>query len=201
VTVTFVGSTNGKRDPAKVLAKVVSGKGVGIAVPVVLADADLLTLGNGPLFISARQADVAGNQSSMMSIQARLDNAAPTVVSAVAPATKRYVPGNVLRFTVTFSESVLVRGQPFLVLTFDGGVTRRAAYASGSGSRSLVFQYRLQVGDSAQNGPTMTPFVSLAGGAIGDTAGNSAILSFSPPRLTGVVIGGVAVRAAAFVRL
>ena len=53
--------------------------------------------------------------------------------------------------TVTFSERVIVSGLPELELEFGGG-KRRAAYHSGSGTRSLVFRYELTEGDIDTDG-------------------------------------------------
>jgi len=122
---------------------------------------------------------------------ASFDTIAPAVTAVAAPAAKTYRPGDVVRFTVTFSENVTVRGTPFIQLTLAGQVGRRATYVSGSGTRTAVFEYRVQAGDTAPRGPTMATTIGLAGGAITDAAGNPAVLAIKPPVLTGVVIAPV----------
>jgi hypothetical protein len=77
VVVSFVGTTNGVPDNAKIVTKVVSGQGAAVQVPVTLADADLAVLGDGPVFARAVQADQAGNQGPATTVQFVLDTVAP----------------------------------------------------------------------------------------------------------------------------
>ena len=73
-------------------------------------------------------------------------------VSSASP-TGVYGLGDTIRVLVAFSDAVNVTGTPMLELGTDtaGGENRTAAYASGTGTRSLAFDYTVQAGDRADN--------------------------------------------------
>jgi hypothetical protein len=197
ISVAFVGTTKGVADPAKVFFKEVTGRGAGIQVPVALSGADVARLGEGLVRVNVVQVDTAGNGGGLASTTLVIDTVRPvaTGVSLIRPPT--VLAGAVIRFAVTFSENVFVKGKPFIGLTLDGGVSRRAEYVSGSGTKTLVFQYRIQSGDRAAKGPAMASSISPGGGSIADSAGNAAVLAIKPPSLAALVIQPA--RAAAFV--
>jgi hypothetical protein len=63
-----------------------------------------------------------------------------------------------------------------------GDATRRAVYASGSGTTTLVFRYQVQAGDKALTGiiyPSSS--IVLEGATIRDAADNAASLTFTLP--------------------
>ena len=67
---------------------------------------------------------------------------------------------------LTLSEPVAVQGQPYLELLI-GDDTRPAAYHSGSGSRQLLFHYRVQAGDYDADGIALPRnALKLGGGSI-----------------------------------
>ena len=67
---------------------------------------------------------------------------------------------------LTLSEPVAVQGQPYLELLI-GNDARPAAYHSGSGSRQLLFQYRVQTGDYDADGIAIPRnALKLGGGSI-----------------------------------
>lgn len=76
----------------------------------------------------------------------------------------------VVTITVAFSEPVIAKQPPALVLTV-GEATRDAPYVSGSGSSQLVFQYTVQSGDIDTDGFDIHELV-LTG--VSDLAGNPA---------------------------
>lgn len=117
-----------------------------------------------------------------------IDTIAPRITAISYPGTGSYGPGAVLRFVVTFSEQVTVNGTPTIPLTLDRNVAATAAFVSGSGGSSLVFEYVVRPGDTAARGPRVARAIALAGGAIRDAAGNAAALQFRLPKMTGVVI-------------
>ena len=90
---------------------------------------------------------------------------------AEAPTTGAATVGEVIDFTLTFSEAVTVTGKPTLTLN-DNGV---ATYAGGSGSNTLTFDYTVSANDSAVPELTATA-VNLNGGTI-QTSGNNALLA------------------------
>ena len=73
------------------------------------------------------------------------------ITSTPASATPGYAEGETIRVRVDFGESVSVTGMPSLVLDI-AGAARRAAYASGSGTNYLNFEYTVQTGDFDSNG-------------------------------------------------
>ena len=74
--------------------------------------------------------------------------------SAPADAMAGYAAGETITVRVTFTESVNVTGTPFVYLNI-GGVVRKAAYASGSGTAALEFAYRVQAADFDSNGVSL----------------------------------------------
>jgi ELWxxDGT repeat protein len=140
--------------------------------------------------------DTAGNSVSLSFTDTtlpnvKLDGVAPTITSVTGPAAGTYIVGQHLNFTVVFSEAVNVTGTPRLVLTI-GSTTRFATYVSGSGSASLLFRYTVQVGDLDSDGIAVASPIDLNGGTIKDTNGNDAVLSFTAPDTSGVLVDGVA---------
>jgi hypothetical protein len=120
-----------------------------------------------------------------------VDGVAPTITSVSGPTAGTYIVGQNLDFTVVFSEAVAVTGTPRLELTI-GSATRYATYVSGSGSANLVFRYTVQAGDLDSDGIAVASPIDLNGGTIKDTNGNNAVLTFTPPNTSGVLVDGVA---------
>jgi hypothetical protein len=82
---------------------------------------------------------------------------------------------------VTFTESVTVTGIPQIQLE-TGSVDRQATYSSGSGTTSLTFNYAVQAGDmSADLDYVSSSSLTLNGGTINDSVGNTATLTLPAP--------------------
>ncbi|RLS51773.1 MAG: hypothetical protein DWH87_00005, partial [Planctomycetota bacterium] len=140
--------------------------------------------------VEVRQTDQAGNVSPSTLFSFTLDNVAPSITGITLPSAGTYKAGDTLTFRVTFSENVFVSPfsgppalrpnmTPFIELAF-GAVKRRASYESGSGTKTLVFSYKIQAGDKAPGGIGLSSLVSLSvGNWITDQAGNNARLSFA----------------------
>jgi hypothetical protein len=94
---------------------------------------------------------------------------------------------------VQFSEAVAVTGTPRLQLTI-GSATRYATYVSGAAPARalLVFRYTVQSGDLDSDGIAVASPIDLNGGTIKDVPGNDAVLTFTPPDTSGVLVDGVA---------
>lgn len=92
-------------------------------------------------------------------------------------------------FTVTMSEVVDVTGVPRIVVDV-GGVTRYANYTAGTGTNTLTFTYSVQSGDVDANGVVLSSPVQLNGGTIKNIHGNDAILTYTVPNTTGVIVNG-----------
>ncbi len=107
------------------------------------------------------------------------DAVAPTVTGvrvagAASGANGVFIAGDRIEVTVEFHEPVTVTGTPRLALAV-GAAARQADYASGSGTRSLLFRYAVAAGDAAPDGITVgASALALNGGRIRDRAGNDA---------------------------
>lgn len=108
-----------------------------------------------------------------------VDAADPVVTSVTVPANKIWKAGEVLNFTVNFSEPVIKTGatDPFIVLTI-GSSQVQATYKSGTGTNAYLFSYTIVTGDLDRNGIAVgpSPSISLNGVTLKDAAGNDANL-------------------------
>ncbi|MDR3633918.1 MAG: hypothetical protein P4L84_08945 [Isosphaeraceae bacterium] len=119
-----------------------------------------------------------------------VDTIAPTVAGIEGPAAKTFGTGDVLSFTVSFSEKVYVTGGASQVtLPVKIGDAARTAFwnGAGSGTKSLTFTTAVQAGDRAADGVSVAGPIGLSGGAtIRDAARDDASLSVDgvPTRFT-----------------
>ncbi|MCI0911769.1 Ig-like domain-containing protein [Pseudomonas putida] len=134
--------------------------------------------GSGTLGLNLKAAgtaisDVAGNvlTGGLTGAVYTVDHDAPTVTSVSVPVGVHYNTGDTLTFVVDTSEAVIVDGAPQLALDV-GGRTVYADFVAGSGTPTLVFQYRIQAGDNDADGIQV---VGLAanGATLHDAAGNA----------------------------
>ena len=123
-----------------------------------------------------------------------IDTAPPAVERVFSPnRTGAYGTGDTVHIVVLFSEDVEVSGTPLLGLE----TGRDAAYASGSGTASLLFLYTVVAGDlSADLDYANASALRLAGGSVADPAGNAADLELPAPGAAASLAGtsGIAVR-------
>jgi len=116
-----------------------------------------------------------------------VDSQNPTITSVTGPASGSYKAGLNLDFIVNFSENVLVTNVPTIPLTI--GVTSvNASYVSGSGSSSLTFRYTVVSPNTDADGIASASPVSVASAAIRDANNNNAVLTFTPPNTTAVLV-------------
>lgn len=118
--------------------------------------------------------------------------ASAPVITAVTPsASKEYVAGDILSFTVTFSEAVIVTGTPGITVNMGSGSVT-AGYISGSGTTDLVFRYVVTVSDLDPDGIILSSPIGLNGGSISDLAAvDAAALTFSVPVTSGLTVDGI----------
>lgn len=95
-----------------------------------------------------------------------------------------YELGEVFRVLVPFTERVYVNGEPVLRLDI-GGAQREARLITGSGTRTLEFQYTVRVGDQDDDGVSIGPD-SINGGTVRDHVGNE----WLPRRLAALLADG-----------
>ncbi len=99
------------------------------------------------------------------------------VSSSPAAGDSTYVLGERIEATVTFSRRVSVTGTPLLALTM-GSQTRQATYASGTGTKALVFGYTVVASDTDMDGLGIgAAALALNGGAIADARDGSTAAS------------------------
>ncbi|BBU68776.1 hypothetical protein ICHIJ1_19900 [Fluviibacter phosphoraccumulans] len=134
-------------------------------------------------FIEVKVVDDAGNEDNVLSQSYTLTDTTPPEVQSIAITgadglqNSRLNAGDVVRITVTMSEAVTVTGTPNLGLKI-GSTTVQAAYASGSGTDALVFEYTIQAGQTDIDGISIdADSLSLNGGTIMNAANNNADLS------------------------
>ena len=128
--------------------------------------------------------DAAGNDALGLSNERVTNNTgdttAPTVsrveITSRPERAATYAAGQEIAVTVTFSETVVVTGTPQLRLNV-GGVSRTAAYRSGTGA-AAVFVYMVADGESDTDGVSIDAnSLTLNGGRIRDGANNNALLT------------------------
>ena len=130
--------------------------------------------------VTADTADLSGVAAFTTGPQ--VDTLAPMVSSVLAnPANGDLGIGATVTLTVTFSETVIVSGSPYLALN-DGA---HATFVGGSGSNALTFTYTVAAGQNTAD-LTVTG-LSTNGGTIRDGAGNNAVLSGAVTNPLGVL--------------
>ncbi len=144
-------------------------------------EANILAL-NGGTITDVNTGKATDLKHAALNAQAshKVDTTAPEIVSngvAFTSTTAPYTTDEVIQATVTFKENVTVTGTPQLALQI-GSVTKKAGYASGSGTTALVFSYTVAAGDTDADGISIgANALSLNGGTIKDAAGNAATLT------------------------
>ena len=187
----------------------------GVAVP-----AGSIALAGGTLADAAGNAAARGHEALAPDPARRVDGSSAVVTgiafAGVAPraaadsTADTYWAGDAIEVAVTFSEAVTVDtagGTPTLALDV-GGVTRAAAYASGTGTATLTFAYTVARGEEDADGVAVPAgSIALAGGTLADAAGIPPALahdaldadparkvdgSLVPPTITGIEFAGEA---------
>ncbi|MDW3194093.1 MAG: Calx-beta domain-containing protein [Cytophagales bacterium] len=188
--VTISGSTTGTEDGQSVSISFSDGSSspvTGTATVTsnawtITTDADISGLNDGAITITADVDDLTGNSATQASQTVTLDKVSPTITSVSSSTPNgRYIEGNMIAITVTFSEVVNVTGTP--QITLETGTTDQVVdYSSGDGTSTLTFNYTVQAGDiSADLDYTSTTALALNSGTINDGSGNAATLTLATP--------------------
>ena len=143
--------------------------------------ANSLKLNSGTIKDAVGNAAVLTHRKSVNWIHQKVDTIAPTVSSiAITSTAQTYGVGGKIQATVTFSENVSVNtsgGIPQLTLNI-GGTGKNAAYKSGDGSKTLIFEYTVAAGDNDTDGISIDANkLKLNGGTIKDGTSNNATLT------------------------
>ena len=151
-------------------------------------EAVLLSLNSGKIKgILGNDADLSfTNKSSLASVY--VDGKGP-IIQSVKSTAGTYGKDKVISVKVEFDETVDVTGAPQLKLDLAGN-TKVAVYASGSGGKTLTFNYQVALGDLDTDG-VEAMYLSLNSGTIQDALGNDANLTITnPTRLDLVYVDG-----------
>jgi uncharacterized protein (DUF169 family) len=196
--ISFTGVSGGVAGKAARIATYESGAGTNQIVFSYLiaageaAKKGLVVAGSIQLPAGASVADLAGNTPAALTFTApaagsvKVDGSVPVLTKTTGPAAKKFKAGEVLSFSVTWNENVFVVGAPRLLIAV-GGSPREAVYASGSGSKTVKFNYVAAAGDNG--GVSLgSGAIALSGGTIRDSIGNPAGLVLKAVNLSKVAI-------------
>ena len=114
----------------------------------------------------------------------------PKVVDIKLDSDKKlYGLGSSIGILIRFSHPVIVKSDgektPSITLTFIG-LSRNAQYISGTGTKTLLFQYIVAVNDENSNLVEMGSTINLNGASISSSSGNNAILDLKPIKIGGI---------------
>lgn len=120
-----------------------------------------------------------GNTASN-TISFTYDATAPVVTAVAVPANGYYKQGDVLNFTVDFSENInlnLTGGNPYLNVIL-GSATVRADFTSALGNQ-VIFSYTVQPGDMDLDGISIGATLNANGSVMADMATNNVNLTLN----------------------
>jgi len=148
--------------------------------------------GSGSVRVDANAVtNVPGNPSLMSNtLNISWDTKAP-VITVTPPANKYYKEAEVISFTVSYDEDVVVTGAPTLPVTINGN-TRQATYAAGGDARTLIFSYTVAAGEQDLDGIDLAANIALNGGTIKDIAGNNAPTGIATTNYPNILVDGLA---------
>ena len=127
-----------------------------------------------------------GSTNSLGSNKAISVDTTSAAVTSVNSSTSdgSYKSGQTISIQVNFSENVTVTGTPTLTLE-TGGTDAIVNYTSGSGTSTLTFTYTVGAGHTSTDlDYASNAALTLAGGTINDSAGNSSNLTLPTPGTT-----------------
>lgn len=118
--------------------------------------------------------DANGNaavQHKLTSQPIRIRIGAPVITELVPPADSSYGVGNILTYTLTTSEELVITGGTPSLHLLIGGVVLDAAMVSAHG-KTMVFQYTVLEGQEDWSPLYVTSDLELNGSTVADSAGN-----------------------------
>lgn len=160
-------------------------------------DTDGIVVANAIVLNGGTIKDAASNDALLgfgsLNTTAVLVDATPPVVTSVVPSANGiYGATSAIFFTVNFNEPVVVNGSLQIKITFsDSFTTGTASYVSGSGTNTLLMRSTITTASLAQDfdGIDLTsPLVIPSGSWVRDLAGSNAILDFTVPATTGILV-------------
>jgi len=117
----------------------------------------------------------------------------PTIfISQVSvPENFTYKAGSVLEFNITANEIVHITGLPRIQLNI-GGTTKYATYTSGSGTKTMIFQYTIEAGLIDMDGINTLSSIDLNAGTIKNSFGDNLDTNFTLPNTANIFIDTIA---------
>ncbi|UYQ95576.1 gliding motility-associated C-terminal domain-containing protein [Chitinophaga horti] len=109
----------------------------------------------------------------------KVDAINPVITRVDVPAAKTWKAGEVLNFSVVFSEPVIIGGAMPTLDVAMGAVNKSFTLTAGLNTPTLVFSYTVVAGDLDTDGITPAAAVTLNGATIRDAAGNNAVLTLN----------------------
>ncbi len=143
------------------------------------ADVQAWVSRTSPLPIQGGNITVAYGTTSTVPIPISNDDTTAPLASVmtVTPVTGTLKETEILRFMLTYNETLVITGTPRIGVDI-GGVTKFANLVSNT-TNTMTFEYIISAGDNDLNGIEYdTSTVSLNGGTIADLSGNNANLNF-----------------------
>lgn len=119
-----------------------------------------------------------------------IDGVDATIFSITPPANDNYTLTEQVNFVANFTAAVNVTGTPRIPITV-GVQNLYATYVSGSGTAALTFRYTVGAGHEDTDGVALSSPVELNGGTIQDASGDNAILTFTPPFTSLILVDGI----------
>jgi hypothetical protein len=153
-----------------------------------------ITSGSYDFRVFARATNDSSNGNSYLLAQT-IDATAPTVstfsVTSTSGSDNFYGLGDTVSLTITWSETVTVSGTPRVPI--QGLTAKYLSYGSGSGTKTLIFNYVVANGDLDSDGFSISAnTLELNLGTIKDLASNDATLTHSAISATiGLRVDGV----------
>jgi hypothetical protein len=135
---------------------------------------------------AATAEECLSNESAAFTLT--IDTVTPTVLDVTSALSNGTYPvGTVIPITVTFSEAVIVTGEPTLGIAVGAGNWADwVPYSDGSGTTQLTFTYTVQAGDTSSDLDYLSSAaLALDGATIRDLAANDADLTLPEPGAAG----------------
>ncbi len=141
---------------------------------------DVSGLGDGTLTLSLTLTDAAGNVSTPAVTATIAKDSLIPQLTQVSVANGNYQAGQVLTFTVSFNDTVIVTGTDSTLAIMLGSTNRQATFVSSNGS-SLTYSYTVQAGDNTDSNGVKIPAngLTLNSSTIQDSGNNPANLSYA----------------------
>ena len=133
---------------------------------------------------------VVGCDGDFKAISSKVIIKFPKVVDIKLDSDKKlYGLGSSIGILIRFSHPVIVKSDgektPSITLSFIG-LSRNAQYISGTGTKTLLFQYIVAVNDENSDLVEMGSTINLNGTSISSSSGNNAILDLKPIKIGGI---------------